>query len=258
MVEWQQLLLGEFRYVLAVAVLLVGWVLGYFVGRVNKRLLVAANVPEAVEGTTFERTVQSLGTSTVAVFARLSSWFVYGVSIVIALHVARLLLADVFIVRATTFIPDLFLAVLVLAVGFVVADKAELVVSERLRGVKVPEIGVVPRAVKYSVVYVAFLVAAGQIGISTAALLVLLAAYAAALILFVALALRDVLAASAAGVYLLLNQPYSIGDTIEVGDREGVVQEVDVFVTHIENDDREYIVPNHLAFREGVVRVRDR
>lgn len=257
MVAWQELLFGEFRYVLAVAVLVVGWVGGYLVGRLNKRLLTAANVPEAVEGTTFERTIQSLGSSTVAVFARLSSWFVYGVSFVIALHVADLLPADVFIVRTTTFIPDLFLAILVLAVGFVVADKAELVVSERLRSVKVPEIGIVPRAVKYSVVYVALLVAAGQIGIDVGALLVMLGAYAVAVIFLTGVALRDVLSASAAGVYLLLNQPYSIGDTVEIGDCRGVVQEVDVLVTRIESDDREYIVPNHLVFQEGAIRVRE-
>ena len=257
MVAWQELLLGEFRYVLALGVLLVGWVVGYLVGRLNKRLLTAANVPEAVEGTTFDRTIQSLGTSTVAVFARLSSWFVYGVSILFALNVAELLPAEVFVVRVTTFIPDLFLALLVLAVGFVVADKAELVVSERLRSVKVPEIGILPRVVKYSIVYVALLVAAGQIGIDIGALLVMLGAYTVALVFLAGIALRDVLSASAAGVYLLLNQPYGIGDTVKIGEYEGVVQEVDVLVTHVESDDREYIVPNHLVFQEGAARVRE-
>jgi small-conductance mechanosensitive channel len=256
MVGWEDLPADVFRWVAPLAVLAFGWFAGYVVGRVNKRLLTAANVPAAVEGTTFERTVRSLGTSTVSLFARLSSWFIYGVAVVIALHVARLLPADVFIIRATTFIPDLFIAIVVLAVGFVVADKAELVVSEQLRGVKVPEIGVLPRLVKYSVVYVAALVALGQVGVDIGALLVMLGMYALALIFFTGLALRDVLSASAAGVYLLLNQPYSIGDTVEVGDRRGVVQEVDVFVTRLEDDDREYIVPNHLVLKEGAIRVR--
>jgi small-conductance mechanosensitive channel len=76
-------------------------------------------------------------------------------------------------------------------------------------------------------------------------------------LLFSALALRDVLPAAAAGVYLLLQQPYGIGDHVVVGDHEGVVQEVNVFVTRVEGEGREYIVPNHKVFREGVVRVID-
>jgi len=257
MVDWQVLLVGEFRYVLALVVLVVGFVVGYLVGRLNKRLLVAAHVPEAVEGTTFERTVRSLGTTTVSLFARLSSWFIYGLTIVVALHVAQLLPAEVFLVRVTNFVPDLFVAAIVLAVGFVVADKAELATSERLKSVKVPEIGIVPRIVKYSVVYVSALVAAGQIGVDVGALLVMLGAFLIAVIIFAGLALRDLLAASAAGVYLLLNQPYSIGDQVEIGEHHGVVQEMDVFVTLIESDNQEYIVPNHLVFRKGAVRVRE-
>ena len=121
---------------------------------------------------------------------------------------------------------------------------------------KLPEIGIVPRVVKYSIVYLAALVALGQIGIAVEALIVLFAAYVVALILFGALAFKDLLAAGAAGIYLLLNQPYGIGDNVEIGRRRGVVQEVTVFVTHVEDDGKEYIVPNHLVFREGVVRVR--
>jgi small-conductance mechanosensitive channel len=44
---------------------------------------------------------------------------------------------------------------------------------------------------------------------------------------------------------------------VAIGDHEGIVQEVDVFVTHVEADDREYVVPNHLVFRRGVVLVRE-
>jgi small-conductance mechanosensitive channel len=71
------------------------------------------------------------------------------------------------------------------------------------------------------------------------------------------LALRDFLAAGAAGVFLLLNEPYSIGDEVRIGDRSGIVQEIDMFVTSVENEESEYIIPNHRIFQEGVVRVRE-
>lgn len=255
-IEWLSQL-GDFRYVFAVVVLLVGGIAGYLVGVANKRLLQAAGVPEAVEGTPFERTARSLGTSTVSLVARLSSWFIYGVTILISLHVARLLDTRSFWIRVTNFVPDLFIAVLVFIVGFVVADKAELIVGERLRSIKLPEVGIIPRVVKYSIVFVAALMALGQIGVMTNALLILLGAYALALIVFGVVAFKDLLASATAGIYLLLNQPYGIGDEIAVDQQRGIVQEVDVFVTHVENDGEEYIIPNKAVFEAGIVRVRE-
>ncbi|WP_135534445.1 mechanosensitive ion channel family protein [Halostella pelagica] len=255
MVEWR--MVADQPAALAAAVLAVGILLGYLVGKLNKRLLTAAGVPGAIEGTPFERTAQSLGTSTVTIVARLSSWFVYGVAVLTAIHIARLVNAQTFWLRVTSFVPQLFIAALVLIVGFVVADKAELVISERLRGVKLPEVSILPKVVKYSVLYIASLVALGQIGVNTDALIVLLAVYVFGLVFLGGLAFKDFLASGAAGVYLLLNEPYGIGDNVRIGKHEGIVQEVDVFVTHIENDEEEFIVPNSRVLEEGIVRMRN-
>jgi small-conductance mechanosensitive channel len=256
-VDFSVLLRDQFQFVLALLILVVGGIAGHVIGRLNRRLLTAAGVPEAVERTPFERTAQSLGTDTVSLVSRLSSWFIYGVVVLIALNVAELLNARLFWNGVLRFIPDLFIAILVFIVGFVVADKAELVVGERLRSVKLPEAGVIPRLVKYTIVYLAALVAFGQLGVAVGALLILLGAYAFAVILFGAVALWDLLRSSAAGVYLLLNQPYGIGDEVRVGEDRGIVQEVDVFVTRIENDGEEYIIPNSRVFEQGVVRIRN-
>lgn len=255
--DWQTLVAEQFRYVLAAAVLLVGLVTGYLVGRVNERLLRAAGVPSAVEGTSVERTARSFNTSTVSTLARISSWVIYLVAILLALQVANLVPAAVLWTQVTTFVPRVVVALAVLVTGLIVGDKVELVISEWLRGVKLPESGVVPKIVKYSIVFVAVLVALGQLGVAVGALIVLFAAYAAALIVFTALATKDILTSATAGIYLLLRQPYSIGDRVRIGDSEGIVQDVNIYVTHIEDEGTEYIVPNRLVFREGVVRIRE-
>jgi small-conductance mechanosensitive channel len=237
-------------------VLLAGLLVGLVVGWAVERILRASGVPSLVEGTSFERTAQSLNTSTIAILARMSSWFVYVVAIFAALNIARVP-ASRFQTRVVDFLPQLFIAVVVVIAGFVVADKAELLVSERLKGIKLPEVTVVPALVKYSVLYVVFLVALSQVGVDTLALIALLGAYTFALVVFGALALRDFLSSGAAGVYLLLNQPYGIGDRVRIDDREGVVQGMDLLVTRIENDDEEYVVPNRMVLEHGVVRLRD-
>jgi len=111
-------------------------------------------------------------------------------------------------------------------------------------------------AVKYSIFFVAALVALGQLGIVTEALLVLLAGYVFGIVVVATVAFKDMLSSAAAGIYLLLNQPYGIGDEVEIDGARGIVQEVDIFVTTVENDGEEYVIPNHKVLEEGAMRVR--
>lgn len=255
---WWESVLGGIpnRFLLAAFVLILGIVLGILVGRLNKRLLERAGVPGAVEGTAFERTVRSFGTSTVSILATLSMWFIIGVSVLATLSVADVRYTQAFWSQVTGFLPVLFVAILVMIVGIVVGDKVELVISERLRGIKLPQTGVLSSIAKYSIVYIAVLIALGQIGVATGALVVLLGAYTLALIVFAAVAFRDILRSAAAGIFLLLLQPYGIGDEVVIGENEGVVQEISILITRVEDSDREYIVPNRRVFEIGVVRKR--
>lgn len=244
------------RLWLAFGVLLLGVVLAWLVFRVNARLLESAGVPEAIEGTAFERGVREFGTSTVTILAQLSAWFIVILTVIVALTVADLPYVALFWSQAANFLPNLFVAVLIVIVGVVLGDKVELLLAERLRSVKLPEVGLLPTLAKYSVIYVATVVALDQVGIAIFALVVLLGIYAAGLVVFGLVAGKDMLVSGAAGVYLLLNEPYGIGDEVRIGDERGIVQEVDMLVTHIESDGEEYVVPNNRVFTKGFVRIR--
>jgi small-conductance mechanosensitive channel len=245
------------RVWLAIAVFLFAVVLAWIVTRVNAHLLQRARLPETIEGTAFERTARGIGTSTVAILAQLSGWFIVLLGAIVAITVAEPSYAEQFWSQTTGFLPSLFVAALVLIVGIVLGDKLELLLSERLRSVKLPQIGVVPTVAKYSVFYVAIVVALDQLGVATFALVVLLALYALALLVFGVVAGKELLTSAAAGLYLFLNEPYGIGDTVKIGDERGVVQEIDVFVTHIESAGEEYVVPNNRVFAGGVIIIHD-
>jgi small-conductance mechanosensitive channel len=245
------------RIWLALGIVLLGVILGYLVNVVNRRLLQRAGVPESIEGTAFERTARSLDTSTVDIVGQLSMYFVVGLSVLVALSVAEIGVLTAFWGEVSLFLPGLFVAILIVLVGLVVGDKIEIVVRDRLSGIKLPQVGVLPVLAKYSVFYVALLIALATIEVPTSALLVLLGGYVFGVVFLGGIAFKDMLASGAAGMYLLLNQPYSIGDQVEVGGQRGIVQEVDVFVTHVESEGEEYIVPNRKVFENGIVRVRN-
>jgi small-conductance mechanosensitive channel len=247
----------ETAFTISVAILVIGLIVAYWTWRWVDSFLRTVGVEDAVEGTPFERTAQSLGTSTVSILAQLSGLFVYIAAIILALNIAQLLDTQLFWAQLTGYLPRLFVAAIAIILGLVAGDKAALVVSEKLRSIKLPEAELIPELVKYSIFYIAALIALGQVGVATGALLVLLGAYAFGVIFLAGIAFKDLLAASAAGVYLLLAEPYAIGDEVEIDDRRGIVQEVDMFVTHIESDGEEYIIPNQHVMRSGVVRIRE-
>ena len=250
------LIAGRISLVLMVGVLVVGVLVSYLVDRLAGQVLIAVGVEDAVEGTTSDRAARRLGTSTVSVLAGLVALFVFVVFLVLALTVSSILDATLYLSRFIDFLPQLLAAALVVIFGLVLADRAELLVSERLRNVKLPDAGLIPEAIKYSIIFLAVLVAFGQLGMADNALLVLFAAYAFGLVFLGGLACKDLLASSAAGFYLLLSEPVSIGDEVRIDGMDGIVQEIDVFTIHVENDSEEFIIPNHRVVRSGIVRVR--
>lgn len=247
----------EQNLVTAVTVLLLGIALGAIAAWLVRRLLVAADVDDAVEGTSFERTARQLGGSTVQLLAQLVGAFVFFLAALYAMRTVGLVPEEALVQEIGRFLPRLFIATVVVLVGLVVGDKAEIIVGERLRSVKLPEVTVVATLLKLSILYVAVLIALSQLGVATAALLVLLAAYAFGVFFIGGLAFRDLLASATAGIYLLMTEPYAIGDEVEIDGNRGIVQEVDVFVTRVENDGEEHVVPNRKVLLEGAMRVRE-
>lgn len=255
--ELHRLLTDRLELFVGLVLFLFAFVAGIMTRRYVNRFLRGMDVPDAVEGTPFERTAQRLGTSTVGLLANLCGLFVLVVGGLVALRLTNTLPRDLLTVQLTGFFRQLFIAVIVLIVGIITGDKTALYVSERLKGVKVPEAGLLATLAKYSIFYIAALVALSQLGVATLPLVVLLAAYAFGIVFLGGLATKDLLAAAAAGIYLLLTEPYAIGDKVEVDGRRGIVQEVNTLVTRVETDGEEHVIPNDRVFRGGVVIVRD-
>ena len=71
----------------------------------------------------------------------------------------------------------------------------------------------------------------------------------------VGLALLDILKSFAAGIYILVERPFRIGDTVQVdGGHVGIVQEISFRTTQLRTDDgREVIVPNATLMTTPVV-----
>ncbi len=242
--------------ILPLVVFVTGVLVAIILGRLSRRLLIAAGVPGGVEGTTFERTVNRLGTSTIGLLSGLITLFLIALAVGLTLSIGGVLDTRYYLELLRGYLLQVFVAALVVIIGLIVGDKAEVEIKQRFQDVKLTEVSLLPPAVKYSILFVASLIALAQLRIETGALLVVLGGYLLGIIVLGGLAFKDLLAAGAAGIYLIFSEPYAIGDTVDIDGHRGIVQEVDLFATRIENDGEEFILPNHIVLRSGVVRIR--
>ena len=87
-------------------------------------------------------------------------------------------------------------------------------------------------------------------GISTTGLIAGFSAAGAA----VALALKDSLANIAGGIVLLITHPFVTGDYIEMGDKSGTVEQIDIIqTTLITPDNKTIVIPNGILSSDNVI-----
>lgn len=72
--------------------------------------------------------------------------------------------------------------------------------------------------------------------------------------LVVGLSLQDILKNFFSGIYILVERPFRIGDTVQIDAHSGVVQEISFRTTQLRTDDgREVVVPNAMLMTSAVV-----
>lgn len=142
-------------------------------------------------------------------------------------------------------------------IGAIVVLLIALTIAERVRRATVRSIGrtkadpntvvFVGRVAHLGSLLVGILVALGILGISWTALLAVVGAVSLA----ISLAIQDVLKNFVAGLYLLIERPFRVGETIKIKDFTGKVEDIGIRTTTLRtNDDLQIVVPNATVFTE--------
>lgn len=172
---------------------------------------------------------------------------VVALSVVAAISViAPLLFADI-PGRVLAFLPNLVVAILMLWLGAVAANLVEQVVSATFERTGLPNARTLAKVVYWVILGLAIVLAAGQLGIETAALqglvaivLVIVGATAALAIGFGG---RRLAGTVIAGRYV--DDRFATGDRIAVGGHEGVIVEIGVASTAVRLDDGDTVELPH-------------
>ncbi len=155
---------------------------------------------------------------------------------------------DGFITR----LPSLVTGLLVFLVFYLLARGVRFAVARSLRRVKASEHAarLVSRLGFMATMVVGVLVGLGVMGVNAGALVASLGLVSVG----VGFALKDVVENFLAGIILILQRPFVVGDVVRFGDVEGTVVDVRVRDTVIRTyDGRQVFVPNANIFRTAVV-----
>ena len=157
-----------------------------------------------------------------------------------------------FVSRAAVFVSRVALALLALVFTWLVARVA---VGATRRALQRSRANANARLLIDRVVQFAFLLAAGAwvlsiLGVQLTALVAVLGAAALA----VSLALQDVLKNLVAGLYILVERPFTIGDHIEFKTYTGTVETIEMRTTALRTTaGQRVVIPNAMLFAEALV-----
>ncbi|WP_303829064.1 mechanosensitive ion channel family protein [Asticcacaulis taihuensis] len=108
------------------------------------------------------------------------------------------------------------------------------------------------QVVRWIVLAVGLVAVLNRLGVQTASLLTVLGAASLA----IGLALQGTLGNVAAGLMILFNKPYRIGDTVHIGEVKGTVHRLGLFATEINTlDGVRVFVPNTKAFTNEITNI---
>ena len=125
--EWLQNPVAEMvvfvpRLLAALVILLIGWVVGRIVFRLVARLADTVQLDRMVVETPLGRMLGGTEQAVSNAFGRLGAWFVYALAILAAANVLAIALLSQWISTAVTYLPAFVAGLLVIVLGFVVAD----------------------------------------------------------------------------------------------------------------------------------------
>ena len=144
---------------------------------------------------------------------------------------------------AVVFVPKVFLAAIILYIGFKILKRVNKMVYRVLEAANVgPEISeFLASILNIALKFIVILIAAGIVGVKISALLGVLAAAGFA----VGLALQGFLGNFASGLTIIFFKPYKVGDWVQLSDSFGRVKSIQIFnTTLITPNDKTLVIPN--------------
>lgn len=157
--------------VVAIVILIVGWLIGIGLGRVVAQIINALRIDQALKSTGIERVLSRAGfeLSSGKFLGALVKWFFIIVFLVASLDVLHLTTVNLFLTDVVLgYLPQVIVAVLILLVSAVIAEAAERIVTGSAKAASLHAAGFLGKVARYAIWVFALLAALAQLNVATA------------------------------------------------------------------------------------------
>jgi small-conductance mechanosensitive channel len=157
--------------VIAIAILIIGWIIGAGIGRVVARLIQALKVDNALRNAGIEEAVSRGGytLNSGAFLGAIVKWFVFAVFLVAALDLLELEQVNAFLRDVVlTYVPQVIVAVLILLLAAVIADVVKNIVIGAAKAAHLASAHFLGTVATAAIWVFAILAALNQLGVAQA------------------------------------------------------------------------------------------
>jgi hypothetical protein len=182
------------RLVGALVILVVGWFVGRVAARVVRRLTDRVQLDRAVMDTPLGSMLGGTERAVSSAFGTLTAWFVYALAILAAANVLAIALLSEWISTAVSYLPSFVAGLLVIVVGFVVADFIGDAINRTRAATETPYTAAFATGTRMFLYFTAVVIGLSTMGIDVALLFTVAQAFAWGFAAAIAIGLGGMLA----------------------------------------------------------------
>jgi hypothetical protein len=119
---WSELTIVVPKFIIAVAILGLGWILGHLLGKGLSRLLVKVGFEDLLHRTILGKALEQSGTTCVKFFEFTIRWVVYLIAILLAVEIFQVGVLRTLLQTAPEYLPNIVAGFIILFIGLVVSD----------------------------------------------------------------------------------------------------------------------------------------
>ena len=248
-------ILPNIQLIIQVVILLVA---GYIVGKLGKvvvtKILAAIGLKRITTRTWAESIIRITGYrgTIVELIGDLVKWIIYIAFLGMIIQTIGFPgVADIF-TQTAAFMPRFIGAILMIVIGFIIADFFGKVFEEA--GGRILKESILASlsggVVKYSISIVVVIMALSLIGIDPTALTVMFAVILVTFMASLLIGMRDVLPAYSAG--LSAKDVIKVGERVKIGSYSGVVEKINPLSVTLKNGRKSIIIPSGMLMKEPI------
>ena len=254
-----QYILPNLQLILQIILILI---VGFFVARLSKtvtvKLLTMAGLRKITIRTWTDDILKAVGYrgTLITLIGDLVKWFIYILVLGTIIEIAGFPGIFNIFSQIAIFVPRFIAAILIIVIGFLIADFFGKVFEEAGRRIFQDDFlsSFTGGLIKYSVAFVSIIISLALIGIDTFSLTVMLAIILTSVVIMLVIGVKDMFPNFTAGIYLKKN--IKIGEHIKTGNYSGKVERIEPLAVVIKSGAKTISIPSSFLIKNPVEKTK--